>query len=141
MRGQAKQRIDIAAYTISDFRVIDGLLNAAICVVNLKVRIYMDSTQYTQFRSRGGRDVHAFNALITAPNIEIKTNGPDASYMHLKGYVVDGQVLRSGSANFTYSGEREQDNDLVLLPNADAIASFQRNFEIMWNRGNNQAVR
>ena len=35
--------------------------------------------------------------------------------MHLKGYCVDHRLLRTGSANFSRSGETRQDNDLVAL--------------------------
>ena len=136
---QAKQHIDIAAFTITDLRVIDAIENAALRGV--RIRLYMDAQQYTQFRSRGGRDLHAFQALLSAPNITVKLNAPGASWMHLKGYAVDGQVLRSGSANFTYAGEREQDNDLVLVPSTNAVASFEHNFEIMWNRTDNQQAQ
>jgi hypothetical protein len=33
--------------------------------------------------------------------------------MHLKGCCVDHRVLRTGSADFSRSGETRQDNDLV----------------------------
>ena len=36
--------------------------------------------------------------------------------MHLKAYAIDGQVLRTGSANFSTSGENAQDNDLDRHP-------------------------
>ena len=42
-------------------------------------------------------------------NVRIKRGGP---FMHLKAYSIDGDVLRSGSANFSTSGEIAQDNDL-----------------------------
>lgn len=33
--------------------------------------------------------------------------------MHLKGYRVDHRLVRTGSANFSRSGETRQDDDLV----------------------------
>ena len=35
--------------------------------------------------------------------------------MHLKAYAIDGEVLRTGSANFSTSGENAQDNDLIVI--------------------------
>jgi phosphatidylserine/phosphatidylglycerophosphate/cardiolipin synthase-like enzyme len=35
--------------------------------------------------------------------------------MHLKAYAIDGELLRTGSANFSASGERQQDNDLIVI--------------------------
>ena len=55
--------------------------------------------------------------------------------MHLKAYSVDGEVLRTGSANFSTSGERAQDNDLIVIRNARAAAKFDAHFERMWDAG------
>ena len=55
--------------------------------------------------------------------------------MHLKAYAVDNAVLRTGSANFTASGERRQDNDLVVIRDAAAVAKFAAHFERMWSAG------
>ena len=50
---------------------------------------------------------------------------PGGELMHLKGYCVDHRLLRTGSANFSRSGETRQDNDLVALraPSVCAAAS------------------
>ena len=53
--------------------------------------------------------------------------------MHLKAYSVDGEVLRSGSANFSTSGERAQDNDLIVIRNEGVAAKFDAHFERMWD--------
>jgi phosphatidylserine/phosphatidylglycerophosphate/cardiolipin synthase-like enzyme len=36
-------------------------------------------------------------------------------FLHLKSCAIDGQALRTGAANFSTSGERQQDNDLVVI--------------------------
>jgi phosphatidylserine/phosphatidylglycerophosphate/cardiolipin synthase-like enzyme len=53
--------------------------------------------------------------------------------MHLKAYSIDGEVLRTGSANFSSSGENAQDNDLIILREAGAAAKFDAHFERMWD--------
>ena len=45
--------------------------------------------------------------------------------MHLKAYAIDGVILRTGSANFSTSGERAQDNDLVVIRDPGAAAKFE----------------
>jgi phosphatidylserine/phosphatidylglycerophosphate/cardiolipin synthase-like enzyme len=62
-------------------------------------------------------------------NVRIKRSGP---LMHLKAYAIDGEVLRTGSANFSASGERQQDNDLIVIRDAGAAAKFDAHFERMW---------
>jgi phosphatidylserine/phosphatidylglycerophosphate/cardiolipin synthase-like enzyme len=62
--------------------------------------------------------------------VRIKRGGP---FMHLKAYEIDGEVLRTGSANFSTSGENMQDNDLIVIRDANAAAKFDAHFERMWD--------
>ncbi len=55
--------------------------------------------------------------------------------MHLKSYEADGRLLRTGAANFSASGLKRQDNDLVVIESADAAAAFKRNFEVRFASG------
>ena len=51
---------------------------------------------------------------------------------HLKAYAIDGALLRTCSANFSASGEREQDNDHIVIRGAGA-AAVHAHFERMWD--------
>lgn len=62
--------------------------------------------------------------------MRIKRSGP---LMHLKTYGIDGRLVRTGSANFSASGERQQDNDLMVIHDAGAAAKFDAHFEQMWD--------
>jgi phosphatidylserine/phosphatidylglycerophosphate/cardiolipin synthase-like enzyme len=42
--------------------------------------------------------------------------------MHLKSYQIDGRLLRTGAANFSASGLKRQDNDLIVIESATAAA-------------------
>src|SRR5271170_5096425 len=48
--------------------------------------------------------------------------------------IIDGRVLRTGSANFSRSGETRQDNDLVALRGASVCAGFDAKFDRAWPR-------
>jgi len=47
----------------------------------------------------------------------------------LKSYQIDGRVLRTGAANFSASGLKRQDNDLVVVESAEAAEAFKRVFD------------
>ena len=53
--------------------------------------------------------------------------------MHLKSYQIDGKLLRTGAANFSASGLKRQDNDLIVIEGAETAASFKRNFDAQWS--------
>jgi phosphatidylserine/phosphatidylglycerophosphate/cardiolipin synthase-like enzyme len=55
--------------------------------------------------------------------------------MQLKSYQIDGRSLCTGAANFSVSGLKRQDNDLVVLEGAKAAAAFKDNFEARFASG------
>lgn len=77
------------------------------------------------------RERHDFARLgDLSDNVRIKRGGP---FMHLKAYVIDGEVLRTGSVNFSTSGENAQGNDLIVIRDQSAAAKFDAHFERMWD--------
>jgi phosphatidylserine/phosphatidylglycerophosphate/cardiolipin synthase-like enzyme len=58
--------------------------------------------------------------------------------MHLKSYQIDGRLLRTGAANFSASGLKRQDNDLVVIESADAAGTFKRTFDMRFASGEAQ---
>jgi phosphatidylserine/phosphatidylglycerophosphate/cardiolipin synthase-like enzyme len=59
---------------------------------------------------------------------ELRSSPPGGELMHLKGYCVDHRLLRTGSANFSRSGETRQDNDLLALRCVSVRAGFDAKF-------------
>ncbi|VFU06994.1 Phosphatidylserine synthase (fragment) [Methylocella tundrae] len=58
-----------------------------------------------------------------------------APLMHLKSYQIDGKILRTGAANFSASGLKKQDNDMIVIDSHTAAEGFRANFEAIWAKG------
>jgi phosphatidylserine/phosphatidylglycerophosphate/cardiolipin synthase-like enzyme len=58
-----------------------------------------------------------------------------AAPMHLKGYQIEGGLLRTGAANFSTSRLKLQDNNLIVIESAEAAAAFMRALEARYVRG------
>lgn len=114
---QAGETIDMAAYILTDRPVIDALIAAK--ERGVAVRLLLDPSQKS--------DLVRLEPL--KDDIRFKKRGP---IMHLKSYLVDGERLRTGSANFTASGLKQQDNDLVVTGNGKLVEGFKVNFDRMW---------
>jgi phosphatidylserine/phosphatidylglycerophosphate/cardiolipin synthase-like enzyme len=130
--GRATRRIDMTAYVLSDRRVIDAL--AAAARRGVRVRIYLDPEQNGP---RAGAPGGKLNELLRQPGVEARVKSAAGDLMHLKSYQVDGRWLRSGSANFSFSGEARQDNDIVIVESADAAGAYAARFEEIWARRDN----
>jgi PLD-like domain len=55
--------------------------------------------------------------------------------MHLKSCQIDGRVLRTGAANFSASGLKRQDNDLIVIRDVQAAEKFKNTFETRFASG------
>ncbi len=114
----AKRSIDLASYALTDPVVLDALNDAE--RRGVVIRIVLDPPERHDFVKLGD----------LSDNVRIKRGGP---FMHLKAYAIDGETLRTGSANFSTSGERAQDNDLIVIRDAGTAAKFEGHFARMWD--------
>jgi phosphatidylserine/phosphatidylglycerophosphate/cardiolipin synthase-like enzyme len=128
---EARTSIDMTAYVLSDRAVVSALGRAAMRGVH--VRVYLDGEQM-------GHSQSAVAAISATPNVELRQKHRSRDLMHLKSFVVDRRILRSGSANFSVSAEEYQDNDLIVIESPDLARSFEENFERLWARGDNQRI-
>jgi phosphatidylserine/phosphatidylglycerophosphate/cardiolipin synthase-like enzyme len=96
----------------------------------VRVRIYMDG------RRIGEREpTPLFRELLANPEIEVRFKRPGSPLMHLKSYQIDGRWLRTGAANFSVSGLKRQDNDLLVIDSQAAAEAFKRRFEAIFAQG------
>jgi phosphatidylserine/phosphatidylglycerophosphate/cardiolipin synthase-like enzyme len=132
--GRAELSIDMAAYVLSDSQIIQALTDAA--ERDVVIRLYLDKSQFADHGPiRGG----LVEALLAHPNVVARVKG-EGVLMHLKAYAVDGEVLRTGSGNFSHSGLASQDNDLVLITDQAVVDAFEANFDRIWGRAQNVAA-
>ncbi|WP_198017140.1 phospholipase D-like domain-containing protein [Methylocapsa acidiphila] len=125
---QARTSIDMAAYVLTDFAVIQALTGAA--DRGVAIRVYLDGGQF------GSREPkQPFYDLKLTPGVVIKRKKSGGPLMHLKAFQIDGRVLRTGSANFSPSGLKRQDNDLVVIESVKAVDAFRRNFDRVFQTG------
>lgn len=129
----ARKSIDLAAFVLTDRGVIGALGDAA--RRGVVVRVYIDRDESARASAKAVEDL---KALATLKGVAIRTKAERSEAMHLKSYMVDRRLLRTGSANFSYSGERFQDNDVAMLESPALAAAFLRNFEAMWARPDNR---
>jgi phosphatidylserine/phosphatidylglycerophosphate/cardiolipin synthase-like enzyme len=125
---EAARQIDMAAYVLTDSTIVGALREAS--ARGVKVRIWRDAgeaarlSEFDVTAQLGGQ----------VRGLEIRSKAPCGELMHLKGYCVDHRLLRTGSANFSRSGETRQDNDIVALRGASVCAGFDAKFDRAWAR-------
>ena len=134
----ATATIDFAAYSLTHPGICAALTARA--RAGVAIRLYLDRTEL-EAEAKGNPTLNncALGQLIAAPNVQTKVK-ESSILMHLKSYLVDGTLLRDGSANFSTLGESEQDNSMLLTDDAITVALFKGKFTMMWLRADNLSV-
>lgn len=124
--------IDLCIYTFTNRKLAYALANAK--KNGIKVRVIMDH--------RSDRSNHAFtkSGFLRANGIEVKImKGREAQskndwdgLMHHKFAIIDGNILLTGSLNWTASAISKNHENLMILENCDIIESYINEFERLW---------
>jgi phosphatidylserine/phosphatidylglycerophosphate/cardiolipin synthase-like enzyme len=89
---RAEHEIDMAAYVLTDWPVMQALTRAA--DRGVAIRIYLDGTQLAE-----REPAKVFRDLAETPGVEIRIKHENSDPVHLKSYEIDGRMLRTGAAN------------------------------------------
>jgi phosphatidylserine/phosphatidylglycerophosphate/cardiolipin synthase-like enzyme len=135
----AQHTLDIAMYAFTDQYLAEAILDRA--RAGVQVRIYRDHDQFEQEQRRANDRRQSTTEIFAGqPNIQIRVKG-SRELMHLKSYLVDGRALRTGSANWSPTGEKRQDNNAHFTTDPQQVKAFQSAFEQIWQRDDNQRVQ
>jgi phosphatidylserine/phosphatidylglycerophosphate/cardiolipin synthase-like enzyme len=130
-RRTAKVSVDVAMYSFTDRELAAELVRLARSGV--RVRVYRDSRESMQENQRGS----STTATLLAGGVEVRVKASQ-DLMHFKSYVIDGTLLRTGSANWSPTGLKRQDNDVHYEVDTTLARLFEARFEVMWDRAANR---
>ncbi|HOW27403.1 MAG TPA: phospholipase D-like domain-containing protein [Elusimicrobiota bacterium] len=118
---QARRSIDAAVFLISHPGIADALVHAH--QAGLTVRVIMDGEQ-SQFPV-------AMDEFIERAGVPLKrSRGPGK--MHNKFAILDGQIILTGSYNWTVGGASLNDENLIIL--REPVARYQKKFDRLWEQ-------
>ena len=127
--------VDVAMYSFTDRYLAEELVTLA--RRGVRVRVYRAREQFAQEMQWGGITT---TSILLAAGIEVRVKGAK-DLVHLTSYAIEGRLLRSGSANWSPTGLKRQDNDLLYETGPEPVRLFERQFEEMWARPSTRPER
>lgn len=121
--NNATQYIYIPAFLITDKSIEAALINAKSRNIDIKI-----ITDATNAKSR-----YSIHNNLRANNIKVKTENY-AGKMHMKSIVIDDKYAVIGSMNFTSSGNKKNDENLIIIENNHIAKNLKQNFLYLWEK-------
>lgn len=123
--GEADESIDVAIYMITDNDFVKQLCFAT--KRGVKVRIIADKS----VDKDGSKHLKALDRLLEG-RIPIKVNNYKGN-MHLKNMIIDQKIITTGSYNFTYYAEKENEEVVIISRDKKIAKEWTEKFNLMWN--------
>jgi len=117
----ARNRLDICVFTISDDRISGPLMQAH--RAGVEVRIITDNDKMYD----RGSDVQQLKDAGLSVRVDMSRH-----HMHHKFAVVDQQVALTGSYNWTRSAAEHNEENLLISNDPGIILSYQKKFNELW---------
>lgn len=122
--ARANESIHVMVYGFTLDELGDALIEARRRGVEVKVLIEAESAGW-----RGSE-----HERLMANGVEVRLDSnPDL--MHHKVMIVDGAIVVTGSYNWTWSAEKENDENLVVINDPAAAAIYEEEFQRLWSMG------
>jgi phosphatidylserine/phosphatidylglycerophosphate/cardiolipin synthase-like enzyme len=124
----AKSKLDIAIYTITDEIIVDRIISAS--NRGVKVRIITDYDMSKNIpKNQWQRKVLR---MMDNCGIPIKINKYNG-FMHLKVTIADDLIVTTGSYNYSKAARTKNAEILVVIDNEKTAKEWATEFESMWN--------
>ncbi len=120
---EAKTTLDIAIYSITHPDIVKAIIDAK--KRGVAVRIITDQSQ-----ANGKTQKQALKLLRNA-GIPIKQN-THSGLMHDKFTIADNAVVTTGSFNYSKAAATTNDENLAVIPDAEAAEIYTSQFNRMW---------
>ncbi len=117
----AKHYIYMPVFLITDKRLAAALINAKNRGVEIKVIV--DATN--------AKAKYSKHRLLRQHGIKVKTENY-AGKLHSKSMIIDDAYTVIGSMNFSGSGEKKNDENLIVVKNSGLAKHYKKFFEYLW---------
>ncbi|HLD94106.1 MAG TPA: phospholipase D-like domain-containing protein [Anaerolineales bacterium] len=122
--NSAEDSVYFLAYSLTSDALAEAMIAAQ--VRGVKILGVIDKAQAA---NAGGE----FERL-TANGIEIRLDGEEGR-MHHKVLIIDGEIVVTGSYNFSANAEKRNDENLLVIHNAELASKYMEEFWSIWDLG------
>lgn len=128
--NRSNKYIYIPIFVLTEKRVCEALINAQKRGVDVKIIVDALNASVK----------HSKHNLLRQNGIPVKTENY-AGKMHSKSLIADDKYTIIGSMNFSYSGEKKNDENFVVIENEEIAKAYKKFFLYQWNKIDNKWLK
>ena len=121
----AQRQILFAIYDLTNRPIADALIGAA--RRHIDVWGIMDLSE-----SRSRRNLYPELEAALGNHLALRSGSGRYGIMHDKYAIVDGSIVATGSYNWSYSADRSNRENLLIITNPELAQQFAQNFRTIW---------
>ena len=119
--NEAKKQLKICVFTISDDMITSAIIGARRRKVSVTIITDNDKTH----------DIGSDIDQLSKSGIPVKMD-MTSNHMHHKFMVVDGEVLITGSYNWTNSAAKFNQENIIVTRDKEAVKLFENEYDRLW---------
>jgi phosphatidylserine/phosphatidylglycerophosphate/cardiolipin synthase-like enzyme len=126
---QARRTVEVAMFLFTSQRLCDRLIRLQ--HRGVQVRVLLDARNTRELPHSVHREL--FRGGVAVRLVELPGDGATAAKFHHKFCVIDGQVLLTGSFNWTISADQVNHEHVLRLAHQPSAVALQRVFDTIWS--------
>ncbi len=130
--NSSKKSIDIAMYDFTSRPLAQSIVSAK--KRGISIRIVLDKKSNNPKENRYTKYLYLKNNGIDVRFAKPHRHWDRDGIMHNKFAVFDGNIVSSGSANWTASAFAMNDENIVIIHRFDIANVYEKEFEILWKK-------
>ncbi len=128
--SEAQTSIRFLAFSFTDDGLAQAMIDRARAGVDVKgvFETFGSNSEYSELKT------------FQSAGVPVRQDGGD-SILHHKVIVIDNSIVVTGSLNFSANADENNEENVVILENAEIAAEYLREFDKLWEQGSGDAQR
>jgi phosphatidylserine/phosphatidylglycerophosphate/cardiolipin synthase-like enzyme len=91
------------------------------------------------FETFGSNSTRSELRTLWCAGLPVRQDG-NSSFLHHKVIIIDDSIVVTGSLNFSSSADEDNEENVVILDNAEIAALYLQEYQKVWDEANSVAV-
>ena len=127
--NDAQTSIRFLAFSFTDYPLAQTMIDRAKAGVDVK----------GVFETFGSNGTRSELRTMWCANLPVRQDG-NGSFLHDKIIIVDNSIVVTGSLNYSSNADESNEENVVILDNAEIAALYLQEFDKLWNQANDVAA-